>query len=249
MLHERLHRPRPIRSRVRPTSAESFPPIPPANPYPRLVAYGTDFIEGKWSYQTLIVLQFAFVATLLAFWPWFPESPYWHLQNGRPEKARRSLERIHGRSDQALLGAEMDRITEVIRSSEELAAAAGASGPVYVQIFRGSNLVGTARRSAPNTDRILTTWPQKRTIISLLPAAGQQLIGAAFVLSYITYFLSLIGIEEFFKASVALYCVMLASNLSAFALIEMVGRRPLLVVGMFALTAIELVSLRYSETR
>ena len=40
----------------------------------------------------------------------------------------------------------------------------------------------------------------------------------------------------------ALYCVMLASNLSAFVLIEMVGRRPLLVIGIFALTLIELVS-------
>lgn len=76
----------------------------------------------------------------------------------------------------------------------------------------------------------------------MLPVAGQQLIGAAFVLGYITYFLSLIGIKEFFKASVALYCVMLASNLSAFGLIEVVGRRPLLVIGMFALTLIELVS-------
>lgn len=64
------------------------------------------------------------------------------------------------------------------------------------------------------------------------------------MLGYVTYFLSLLGIEGFFKASVALYCVMLASNLSAFALIEVVGRRPLLVGGMFALTAIELVSVQ-----
>lgn len=64
------------------------------------------------------------------------------------------------------------------------------------------------------------------------------------MLGYITYFLSLIGIEEYFKASVALYCVMLASNLSAFVLIEMVGRRPLLVIGIFVLTLIELVGLK-----
>lgn len=108
------------------------------------MAYGTEQIEGKWSYQALITLQFAFVAALLAFFPWFPESPYWHLQNGRPEKARRSLERIHGRRHMELIDAEMGRITEVIRSSEELAAAAGASGPVYVQLFKGKNLVSTS---------------------------------------------------------------------------------------------------------
>lgn len=43
-----------------------------------------------------------------------------------------------------LIDAEMGRITEVIRSSEELAAAAGASGPVYVQLFKGKNLVSTS---------------------------------------------------------------------------------------------------------
>jgi hypothetical protein len=88
---------------------------------------------------------------------------------------------------------------------------------------------------------LMNEW-QKRTFISVLPAAAQQLIGAAFVLGYITYFLSLIGIKEYFKVSVALYCVMLASNLSAFALIEVVGRRSLLLAGIVALTLIELVS-------
>src|SRR5690606_1561186 len=82
---------------------------------------------------------------------------------------------------------------------------------------------------------------QKRTIIAILPAAAQQLIGAAFVLGYITYLLSLLGIEEYFKVSVALYCCMLASNASAFPLIETAGRRPLLLIGITALTVIELV--------
>ena len=107
------------------------------------MAYGTEQIEGKWSYQALIIIQFAFVAALLIFFPWFPESPYWHLQNGRPEKARGSLERIHGRSDGQLIDAEMERIVEDIRSSEELAAKAGASGPVYLQLFKGKNLVSS----------------------------------------------------------------------------------------------------------
>ena len=88
----------------------------------------------------------------------------------------------------------------------------------------------------------LTIGCQKRTIIAILPAAAQQLIGAAFVLGYITYFLSLLGIEEYFKVSVALYCCMLASNVSAFPLIETAGRRPLLLMGIVSLTVIELVS-------
>jgi hypothetical protein len=78
-------------------------------------------------------------------------------------------------------------------------------------------------------------------LIALLASSAQQFIGAAFVLGYITYFLSLLGIAEFFKVSVALYCIMLASNISAFPLIETAGRRPLLNVGICALTIIELV--------
>lgn len=96
-----------------------------------------------WSYQTVVVLQFVFVAVLLAVWPFFPESPYWHLQNRRPEKARKSLERIHGHGDPALLDAEMERLREVIRSSEELATTAGAHGPAYLQIFKRVNLVSS----------------------------------------------------------------------------------------------------------
>lgn len=61
-------------------------------------------------------------------------------------------------------------------------------------------------------------------------------------MGYITYFLSLIGIEEYFTVSAVLYTCMLLSNISAFPLIEVVGRRPLLVYGMFTLTIVELVS-------
>lgn len=60
-------------------------------------------------------------------------------------------------------------------------------------------------------------------------------------MGYITYFLSLIGIEEYFTVSAVLYTCMLLSNISAFPLIEIVGRRPLLVYGMFTLTLVELV--------
>lgn len=72
----------------------------------------------------------------------------------------------------------------------------------------------------------------------MLPPAGQQMIGSAFVLLYITYFLELIGVGNYFLVSVILYIVMLLSNLSAFFVVEIAGRRQLLVPGMFILTLI-----------
>ncbi|KAJ9136628.1 General substrate transporter [Pleurostoma richardsiae] len=81
----------------------------------------------------------------------------------------------------------------------------------------------------------------KRTLTAVLPAAAQQFIGAGFVLSYVTYFLDLLGVKQYFTVSVVLYVCMLLSNLSAFTLIEVSGRRPLILYGMIALTLIELL--------
>lgn len=72
----------------------------------------------------------------------------------------------------------------------------------------------------------------------MLPPAGQQMIGSAFVLQYITYFLELIGVGNYFLVSLILYIFMLLSNLVAFFVVEVVGRRKLLVSGMFLLTLI-----------
>lgn len=106
-----------------------------------LVAYGFQRLEGKWSYQGIIVFQFLVVALLLIAYPSFPESPYYLLTKDQPIKARKALEQIHGRGDQALIDAEMARISGSMRSSAALATAAGASGHPMVQCFKGTNLV------------------------------------------------------------------------------------------------------------
>ena len=61
------------------------------------------------------------------------------------------------------------------------------------------------------------------------------------ILGYITYFLGLLKIQENFTVSVVLYVVMLLSTISAFGLIEVVGRRPLLVWGMAFLAFVQIV--------
>lgn len=75
----------------------------------------------------------------------------------------------------------------------------------------------------------------------MLAVASQQLIGAAFVLGYITYFLDLIGISNYFTVSVVLYVIMLLSSLEAFPFIEIFGRRPLLLFGICGLTVVLLL--------
>ncbi|OCL04121.1 general substrate transporter [Glonium stellatum] len=186
-----------------------------------VISRGSSTIVGEWSYQTVIVLQFLYVAILLAVYPFFPESPYFLLQKGDAKRARESLVRIHGSDDQVLIDAEVARIQSNVIASEEVKRAAENKGPLLQQCFTGTNL--------------------KRTMIAIIPAAGQQLIGATFVLGYITYFLGLIGVKDNFTVTMILYVVNLLSNLSAFFLIEWVGRRTLLVYGVFFLTFILLI--------
>lgn len=65
-------------------------------------------------------------------------------------------------------------------------------------------------------------------------------------LGYITYFLALIGVSDYFAVSVVLYVVMLLSNLAAFPFIEIFGRRPLLLYGIVGLTSVLLVCCSHS---
>lgn len=181
-----------------------------------LIAQATSKIDGKWSYQTIIVFQFFFVVLLMVVYPFYPESPYYLLKKGKPEQARQALNRIHGPGDQVLIDAEMSRINIAIASSEEIQQVISKESPLFFQCWQGTNL--------------------KRTIIAILPIAGQQLLGAAFVLGYVTYFLSLIGVTKYFTVSVVLYVVMLLSNLSAFFFVEVAGRRTLLIPGVIILT-------------
>jgi hypothetical protein len=67
------------------------------------------------------------------------------------------------------------------------------------------------------------------------------MIGATFVIGYATYFLELIGIEDYFNAAVALYVVMLMASTAAFPLTEIFGRRFLIVIPQFILCAMLLL--------
>lgn len=100
---------------------------------------------------------------LLLFYPWFPESPSYLLRKGREDQARKSLNRIHGSSDQALIDAEMIRIQSNITFDEELRAAGSESNkPKLLQCFVKPNL--------------------KRTLIANISVIQQQCVGSTFVL-------------------------------------------------------------------
>jgi hypothetical protein len=91
----------------------------------------------------------------------------------------------------------------------------GINFSAEVDCFRGTNL--------------------RRTLTAIFAASAQQMIGASFVIGYATYFLKLIGINDYFNASVAVYVLMLLASMAAFPLTEIVGRRSLIVGSQFVL--------------
>lgn len=160
---------------------------------------------------------------LLCGWPFFPESPYWLLRRGSVDRAKKALRRMYGFQDESFYDIEVHRMQEELRVTSELQ---GNLDTKHRKLL-GINLSAEAE-CFYGTNR-------KRTFTAIFAASGQQLIGATFVIGYATYFLDLIGVVNYFDASVVLYFVMLFSSMAAFPLTEIVGRRTLIVWPQFAL--------------
>ena len=162
---------------------------------------------------------------LLGVYPWFPESPYWLIREGKEERARRALQRLYGSNRPELVDIEYRRLQNEVSINSELRVDGVSRYSLFginfgdeLQCFRGTNL--------------------KRTITAMFASSGQQLIGATFVIGYATYFFDLIGVSNYFLASCMMYVVMLLSTCAAFGLVEIVGRRTMLVPSLFTLSAI-----------
>uniref|UniRef100_A0A060T130 ARAD1C20878p n=1 Tax=Blastobotrys adeninivorans TaxID=409370 RepID=A0A060T130_BLAAD len=194
------------------------------------VSYGAEHIMNDWSWKVPLMAQYIYPLLLLAGYYWFPESPMWLIRNGNTEKAGRCLKRCYGTDDDRFLEMELERLhveSEILKQTEMATLESqrkifcGIQEPVLFQCFHRSQL--------------------RRTWASILATSGQQLIGATFVTGYVTYFLQLINIKNYFLVSVILYVFMLLSTLSAYPLVEIVGRRTMLVPAAFALSGVNLL--------
>ncbi|KAH7085266.1 general substrate transporter [Paraphoma chrysanthemicola] len=194
-----------------------------------LVSRGSSNIDGKWQWWLPIVAMYIFPFILTIIWPFFPESPYWLVRQGRMEEAEKSLRRVHNFKDDEFYGAELFRMQQEVMLANEIqgnnetprSKFLPSSLASEMDCFRGTN--------------------RKRTLTAIFAASAQQMIGATFVIGYATYFLELIGIKDYFNASVALFVIMLVASTAAFPLTEIFGRRVLIVGPQFALCGILLL--------
>ncbi|RHZ63542.1 hypothetical protein CDV55_102822 [Aspergillus turcosus] len=171
-----------------------------------------------------VVSMYIFPLILISGWLFFPESPYWLIRQGKTAQGRKSLKIVYGFKEESFYDTEINRMQEEIRMTRDLQGdidakhsgrVCGINFAAEAECFRGINL--------------------KRTLTAIFAASAQQMIGATFVIGYATYFLDLIGVKNYFDASVVLYVVMLLATTAAFPLTEIVGRRTMIVWPQFAL--------------
>lgn len=136
---------------------------------------------------------------------------------------------MYGAVDESFHDVEIRRIQQDVDLTSDLYGSIGdnkyrflgISFAAEVECFKGSNL--------------------KRTVTAIFAASGQQLIGATFVTGYATYFFDLINVQNFFLVSCILYLVMILATCAVFPLVEVVGRRTLIVPSLFILCVLLLL--------
>lgn len=131
---------------------------------------------------------------------------------------------MYGFNDPDFFDIEIKRLQEDVKLGQEMIGADKAKKPILGFI------------PSPTAElQCFNKINRKRTLTAICAASSQQVIGAAFVIGNATYFLALIGIEDYFTASVVLYVIMLISSAAAFPLSEIIGRRTMIVPAQFAL--------------
>ncbi|KAJ6442354.1 MFS transporter [Purpureocillium lavendulum] len=189
-----------------------------------IVARATSSLDTKWQWWIPIICMYIYPLMLVVVWPFFPESPYWLVREERCEDARKSLQRMYGFDSPDFYDIELRRLQEDVRLCEEMTGTSKSSKLIFGFL------------PSPTAElQCFDKQNRKRTLTAICAASSQQVIGAAFVIGNATYFLELIGVKQYFDASVVLYVIMLLSSAAAFPLSEVVGRRTLIVPSQFLL--------------
>lgn len=167
----------------------------------------------------------AHITAILTFgWLFFPESPYWLVRQGKTTQAQNALRRVYGFKNDAFYNVEVRRMAT--ENNQALALQRSLTQSTR-RTFLGLDLSAEAE--------CFNRMNRKRTLTAIFAASGQQMIGATFVIGYATYFLDLIGVKDYFDASIVLYVVMLLASMAAFPLTEIMGRRTMIVIPQFML--------------
>ncbi|KAE9373956.1 general substrate transporter [Stipitochalara longipes BDJ] len=171
----------------------------------------------RWAYRGPFAIQFLFALFLAIGLPFSPESPWYLVRAGKPEQARKSLERLFGKDADTDISAKLADIEITVREESTKVV------PSFLECFRGTNLL--------------------RTGISTGVFACQHFVGIIFVLGYSTYFFQLAGLDASysFDLGVGVTACGVLGNFCSWFLVNSFGRRKVFNLGMITLTALLLL--------
>ena len=168
-------------------------------------------------WRSVIAVQFAWAAMLIAGMFWLPETPRYLALKGKDEAAKRSLQRIT-----TLHGDDLE--TEYAILLEGLAAEAALGTSSYADLFKGGR------------ERM---W--LRTFTGTMLQGMQQLTGINFIFYYGTTFFKQSGIKDPFIISIVTNVVNVVMTIPGILYVDRVGRRPMLLLGAIGMCVCEYI--------
>jgi Na+/melibiose symporter-like transporter len=166
-------------------------------------------IAGPEAYQRVFAVQWGLNIVGFAFIYFIPESPYFLIARGKIGKATRSITKLYGK-DCDVQGRQTD-----IRASLAQDVAGPGESTGFAACFSKEH--------------------RKRTVLTLCMFFIQTQSGTAWVLGYIAFFLQLSGKSPVAANNISLVVVAmtLLGNVAGWPLIDKLGRRTVMVWGMF----------------
>ncbi|KAF2014238.1 general substrate transporter [Aaosphaeria arxii CBS 175.79] len=180
------------------------------------VSYGTyigfpDSSEGQW--RTSLGLQMLPALILAALILFFPESPRWLIDHGKPEEGLRTLAKLHahGNENDPWVRAEYDQIQEAITIEHELEAKS------YMELWVDKSC-------------------RRRLILTMALQASVQMTGVSAIQYYSVTIFELMGIkgDETLKYQAISSVLALIAQFCCVLFIDRLGRRGPLIGGNLA---------------
>lgn len=173
------------------------------------------------SYYMLTIISGAVPVVFAVLFFFMPESPYWLLQRGRREEARRALRWLRGTDEQSV-AAELGEMTRAFELQQQMQEKGHPSGGASIK------------------DIVCSRGPRKAFIIVVTLQVLKELSGNSAVVAYATSTLKDgTGSAHVNTFVIAIGVVMFLSTMACTQLVDRAGRRPLLLASC-ALSAVAL---------
>ena len=181
-----------------------------------VVVFATHKIDGPLSFKIPLAVQCVMPVILIPLTAFLPESPQWLVGKNRIQEARNNLRKLRGCSD-----TQVDDELRVMIMCEENERALTAEVKFW-HLFNQENL--------------------KRTITAGSLFSLNQISGIILSTTYVTIFLTELGVGSPFTLTVIASCCVLAGCIAAPFTIDRAGRRPTALVGMTILFITDIIA-------